>query len=124
MNQQKQTKGQLEADITAGFTQFEREHMGRGPKEARTFVLQDMILVRLKGILTPAERTLAAETDGILSIKQIRSRLIESSRDIIAALVLEKTGAAMISMHTDLSVPTGERIFVIVVDRNLEEQLR
>jgi uncharacterized protein YbcI len=37
------TKGQLEADITAAITQFERDHLGRGPKEARTFIIQDMI---------------------------------------------------------------------------------
>jgi len=45
----KKTKGQLEADISAAMTQFEREHLGRGPKEARTFIIQDMILIRLNG---------------------------------------------------------------------------
>ena len=52
------TKGQLEADISALITKFEKEHLGRGPKEVRTFIIHDLILVRLKGILTPAEEKL------------------------------------------------------------------
>ncbi|MFQ5709036.1 MAG: Na-translocating system protein MpsC family protein, partial [bacterium] len=27
------TKGQLEAEISAAITQFEKDHLGRGPKE-------------------------------------------------------------------------------------------
>jgi len=33
--------------------------MGRGPDEARAFVMRDLVLARLKGVLTPAERQLA-----------------------------------------------------------------
>ena len=50
------TKGQLEADISSSITSFEKEQLGRGPQEVRTFIIQDMILVRIKGVLTPAEK--------------------------------------------------------------------
>jgi uncharacterized protein YbcI len=50
-----QTKGQLEASIAAAVTQFERDHLGRGPREVRAWIIQDLILVRLKRVLTPAE---------------------------------------------------------------------
>ena len=55
------TKGQIEADISAAITQFEKDHLGRGPKEARTFIIQDMVLIRLRGVLTPAEEKLAKD---------------------------------------------------------------
>ncbi len=83
MRLQKKSKGQFEADISAAVTQFERDHLGRGPKEARTFIIQDMILIRLKGVLTPAEEKLAAEKDGAQLLKQVRMRLIESSRPLL-----------------------------------------
>ena len=54
-------KGQIEADISLAITQFEKDHLGRGPKESRTFIIQDMVLIRLKGVLTPAEDKLAKE---------------------------------------------------------------
>ena len=81
------TKGQLEADISTVITKFEKENLGRGPKEVRTFIIQDLILVRLKGILTPAEEKLISEVDGAQIVKQVRRRLIESSRSIFENLI-------------------------------------
>ncbi len=124
MEQERRSKGMIEAELTSAFTQFEREHLGRGPKEARSYIVHDMIVVRLKGILTPAEQNLATEPDGTESIKRIRTRLIESSTELIRAIVESCTGAVMVSLHTDISVRTAERVFVIVLDRDLEEHPR
>ncbi len=120
----KKTKGQVEADLSAAITQFERDHLGRGPKEARTFIVQDMILIRLKGVLTPAEEKLASEKDGAQLIKQVRMRLIESSRLLLERIVVEKTGAEILSLHTDISSRSGERVFVLSLNKNLEEDLK
>jgi len=118
------TKGQLEADLSAAMTQFEREYLGRGPREARSFIIQDMVLVRLRGVLTPAEEKLASERDGAQLIKQVRMRLIESARSLLEQIVFEKTGAQVITLHTDISSKTGERVFVLCLNKNLEEELR
>ena len=114
------TKGQLEAEISAAITRFEKEHLGRGPKEARTFIIEDMLLIRLKSILTPAEEHLAEDTEGAQLIKQIRRRLIETSRPLLEQMIQEITGAKLISLHTDISTRTGERIFVLHLDKNIE----
>lgn len=124
MTSPKKSKGQLEADLSAAITQFEREYLGRGPKESRTFIIQDMILIRLKGVLTPAEEKLAQEKDGAQLIKQVRMRLIESARPLLESLVLEKTGTEVITLHTDISSRTGERVFVFGLNKNLEEELK
>ncbi len=76
------TKGQVEADISTAMTKFEKEHLGRGPKKVRTHIIEDVILIRLIGVLTPAEQKLATEVDGAQIVKQTRRRLIESSRSI------------------------------------------
>ena len=115
------TKGQLEADISAALTKFEREHLGRGPKEVRTFIIQDMILIRLQGILSPAEEKLATETDGKQLVKQIRRRLIESSRKVLEKTIVEIAHAKVQTLHTDISTRTGERVIIFVMDRNIEK---
>lgn len=120
----RKSKGQLEADISTAVTQFERDHLGRGPKEARSFIIQDMILIRLKGVLTPAEEKLAAEKDGAQLIKQVRMRLIESSRPLLEQIINNKTGAEVRTLHTDISSRTGERVFVLCLNKNLEEELK
>ena len=118
------TKGQLEADISALITKFEKEHLGRGPKEVRTFIIQDLILIRLKGILTPAEEKLITEVDGAQIVKQVRRRLIESSRSILDKLIEEKIEAKVVSLQSDISSRTGERIIIFGMDRNVEEGLK
>jgi uncharacterized protein YbcI len=117
------TKGALESQISNALTQFEKEHLGRGPKEARAFIIQDMVLVRLKGILTPAEENLASKEGGAHLIKDIRTRLIETSRPLLEKILKETTACDVISMHTDISSRNGERIFVFVLNKNLEKSL-
>ncbi|MDX1530921.1 MAG: DUF2294 domain-containing protein [Rhodothermales bacterium] len=117
------TKGQIEASITAALTQFERDHLGRGPREARTFVVQDLVVVRLRGILSPAEQQVSQEANGVALIKEVRSRLIESSSDHITGIIEGHTGIRVATMHTDISTRTGERVFVFGLEESLEERL-
>ncbi|MBS3978073.1 MAG: DUF2294 domain-containing protein [Syntrophomonadaceae bacterium] len=115
------TKGQLEAEISTRIIQFEKEHMGRGPTEARTFILEDMILVRLKDVLTPAEHQLAKSQEGRGLIKKIRARLFEDSRAILEELIATVTGASVISIHSDISTITGERMVVFILNMHAKE---
>ncbi len=109
------TRGQMEAEISDAIVRFEREYMGRGPEEARTYLLDDLVIVRLRGVLTPAERQLAKSEDaahGRSLIKQVRMELVEKGRPLLEALVHDITGQTVQSLHTDISTVTGERIFV------------
>ncbi len=115
------TKGQIEAAVTAALTQFERDFLGRGPREARTFIVQDLVLVRMKGILSTAEQQLSLEPGGVELIKQVRSRLIEGSNAALGRLVEAEVGVPVVSMHTDISTRTGERVFVFGLERAFEE---
>ncbi len=110
------TKGQLEDSISKAIIQFEKEFLGRGPEEVKTFVLGDLILVRLKGILSPAEQHLASNHEGKMLVKQVRIQLIEKSRTMLEDIIHNLTHRAVISLHTDISTTTGERIFVFVLD--------
>lgn len=114
------TKGQIEAAVTEAITQFERDYLGRGPKEAKSFIVENLVVVKLQGILSPAERQLSHENGGVELIKQMRTRLIESSSEDLSGLVEDETGGAVVSMHTDISARTGERIFVFTLQEELE----
>jgi len=118
-----QTKGQLEAKIATAITQFEREHLGRGPQEVRAWIIQDLILIRLKRVLTPAEEKLARDPEGHRLVKEVRMQLIEGSRSILDEMVLDLTGVQVVSLHSDISVQTGERIFVFTLADDLEVRL-
>ena len=109
------TKGQLEARISEALIKFEREYMGRGPEEAKSYIVEDMVVVRLRGVLTPAERQLArsdANDQGRNLIKQVRMELLERGRPLLENIVTDITGQKVRSLHTDISTVTGERIIV------------
>ncbi|MFB6272064.1 MAG: DUF2294 domain-containing protein, partial [Salinibacter sp.] len=86
------TKGQVEAAITEGITQFERDYLGRGPKEAKSFIVENLVVVKMQGILGPAERQLSHEDGGVELIKKMRRRVIESCSGDLSELVEEETG--------------------------------
>ncbi|MEO0293619.1 MAG: DUF2294 domain-containing protein [candidate division WOR-3 bacterium] len=117
----KKTKGQIEAQISEAITKFEKEYMGRGPKETKTYILKDMVFVRLKGVLTLAEEKLAQSPEGADLIKRVRMQLLENGRTLLEKIILENTGATVKSMHTDISTRTGERVIIFILDKNLEE---
>ncbi len=122
INMEKMTKGQLEAKISEAMIKFEKEFMGRGPKEADTFIIKDVILIRLKGVLTPAEEQLAKTTEGALLIKKTRVQLLEGARTLLGNIVTVITGCNIKSLHSDISTKTGERVIVFVIDQNMESR--
>lgn len=114
----------MEAEICTALIAFEREHMGRGPVDVRSFIIEDMVLIRLKGILTPAERHLAKDADGIQLIKQVRAKLLENSSKLLAEVIMGITLANVVSFHTDVSTRAGERMIIITFDQNLEKRCK
>ncbi|MBD3379404.1 MAG: DUF2294 family protein [Candidatus Omnitrophica bacterium] len=112
---QKKTKGQIEAEISEAIIKFEKEYMGRGPKETKTYLIDDMIFVRLKGVLTPAEEQLSKSPDGADLIKRTRVQLLESARVLLENIIDHITGDKIKSLHTDISTKTGERVIVFTL---------
>ncbi|MBA3012292.1 MAG: DUF2294 domain-containing protein [Proteobacteria bacterium] len=119
---QKKSKGQVEAEISAALIAFEKEHMGRGPSDVRSHLIEDMVLIRLKGVLTPAEKHLAKDGDGIQLIKKIRAKLLENSSKMLGEVIMKITGIPSISFHTDISTEAGERVIVITFEQDVEKK--
>jgi uncharacterized protein YbcI len=112
------TRGEIEAAICEGITRFEQEYMGRGPKHIHTHLIGDLLVVRLEGVLTSAERHLVKSLqpeNGRGLLKQVRTELIETARPIMEAMVQEVTGVKVSSMHHDISTVTGEEIVLFTL---------
>ena len=113
------TKGELEAEVSNAVMRFKREYMGRGPQDVRSYLMDDMALVRLKGVLTPAEQRLAQVEDphrGRDLIKQVRLELLEHGRELLEDAVKAILGVGIVSLHSDISTRTGESIILFTLD--------
>ena len=112
------TQGEIEAAICEGISRFEQEYMGRGPKDIHTYLIGDLLVVRLKGVLTVAEQqlveSLTAEKGRDL-LKQVRTQLVETARPVLEAMVAEVTGIQVVSLHHDISTTTGEKVVLFTL---------
>ena len=114
------TKGEAEASIRNAVIKFEQEFMGRGPMDVKAFILRDLVLVRLKGVLTQAERQLAKSEDGIEMVKAMRQNLISQGREKLCSQVNQITEATVSGLFTDIDVTIGEGIIAFSLDQDLE----
>ena len=112
------TQGEIEASICEGISRFEQDFMGRGPKDIRTHLIGDLLVVRLQGVLTAAEqqlvKVLPAEKGRDL-LKQVRTQLIETARPLLEAMVKDTTGVQVLALHHDISTTTGEEVVLFTL---------
>jgi len=112
------TQGEIESAVSEGMSRFEQEYMGRGPKDVHAHLIDDLVVVRLTGVLTAAEQHLVKTlpTDkGRDLLKQVRSHLIEIARPTMAAMIEGITGVKVVSLHHDISTVTGEEVVVFTL---------
>jgi uncharacterized protein YbcI len=112
------TQGEIEASICQGMIRLELEYMGRGPKDIRTHLIDDLVVVRLQGVLTAAEqhlvKSLPAEKGRDL-LKQVRTHLLETARPLMETMVQDVTGIKVLSLHHDISTVTGEEVVLFTL---------
>ncbi len=84
------TQGEIEAAICDRVSHLEQEYMGRGPKDIHAHLIGDLLVVRLRGVLTAAEqqlvKSLPAEKGRDL-LKQVRTHLIQTARPRMEAMI-------------------------------------
>lgn len=112
------TQGEIEAAVCDGISSFEQEYMGRGPKDIHAYLIGDLLVVRLRGVLTAAEqqlvKTLPPEKGRDL-LKQVRTQLVETARPLLEAMVEDVTGVKVVTLHHDISTTTGEEVVLFTL---------
>src|SRR5438552_5252528 len=112
------SQGEIESAVSDRMSHFEQDFMGRGPKHIHAHLINDLLVVRLQGVLTAAEqhlvKSLTAEKGRDL-LKQVRTHLIETARPLMEAMVLEVTGVKVLSLHHDISTATGEEVVLFTL---------
>ena len=81
----------------------------------------DLLVVRLQGVLTVAEQQLVkalSPEKGRDLLKQVRTHLIETARPTLEAMVREVTGVDVVSMHHDISTATGEEVVLLTLSES------
>jgi uncharacterized protein YbcI len=127
------SQGEIEAAVCDGISRFQQEFIGRGPKDIHSHLIGTLLVVRLQGVLTPAERQLIAPRDetaeagtgngngngnghehgnGRSLLKQVRAHMVSTGRARLESIVEEAVGVKLVSVHHDISTITGEELLV------------
>ena len=112
------TKKRIETDMGERVTRFIKDFTGRGPLETRVYILDDMVIVRMKDVLTPAEQQLACQIDCKKCwdmIKQMRNLLIEQGRSQLEDIIMDFLHIGVVSLHNDVSTKTGESVILFTL---------
>lgn len=115
--------GQIEAAACELLIGFQRRAIGRGPKWVTASFRSNALLVLLRGVLTPAEATLAGTSSpdhgrSESLVRQMRDRLVHQEQGLLLAAVAELVDhpAEGIHMLHDLNPEANEEVFVFSLD--------
>jgi len=122
------SQGEIEAAVCDGISRFQQEFIGRGPRDIHSHLVGSLLVVRLQGVLTPAERQLisspadgsngggpdsgTANGNGRALLKQVRAHMVANGRSRLAKIVETAVGVGIVSVHHDISTVTGEELLV------------
>jgi uncharacterized protein YbcI len=107
--------GHLLAAISTSVVRILRDHYGRGPMKAKTYALDDIIVVVMRGSgFTPLERTImdSGEPDRVITMRENFQRVMsERYKQTIEALTGRKVLAFLSQAHVEPDI-TMEIFFV------------
>ena len=83
--------GEMRATISREMVRLQAEYYGKGPTKAKTYIVDDLVVVVLEETFTRAERTLA-ERGEREAIQHIRRRFQQQMKDSFSSVVEQATG--------------------------------
>ncbi len=107
--------GQLEAQVSEAMTKFERNYFRRGPHRVRTYILDEVVIVRLEGLLSPAEQELVKNPEGVKLLKELRSSLVENAEVLLCDIIKDILKCDIVSMYFSVNAKMGERVIVFTL---------
>jgi uncharacterized protein YbcI len=138
------SQGEIEAAVCDGISRFQQEFLGRGPRDIHSYLIGSLLVVRLQGVLTPAERQLIAPRadasaedgpaadiradradgcpattengNGRALLKQVRTHMVATGRPRLESIVESAVGVKLVSVHHDISTITGEEVLVFSLE--------
>jgi uncharacterized protein YbcI len=139
------SQGEIEAAVCDGVSRFQQEYIGRGPRDIHAHLVGSLLVVRLQGALTPAERQLIAphagggapnsrnghghgngnghgnghdpgNGNGRALLKQVRAHMVATGRPRLEEVVEAATGVKLVSVHHDISTVTGEELLAFSLE--------
>jgi uncharacterized protein YbcI len=110
--------GQMRATISSEIVRLQAEYYGKGPTKAKTYIVDDLVVVVLEESFTRAEKMLV-ERGEREAIQQIRRRFQQHMADAFTSVVEQATGRKVRTFlsETDVDQDVSVETFLLADDR-------
>lgn len=112
------TRGEFEAAVCEQFSQLQLELMGRGPKELRAHLVNDLLVIRMAGALSNGEQQIIERSESdkfVAAVKELRRHIINQALTRIDENVHRLAGVHVRSLLHDISRVTGEEFVILAL---------
>ena len=119
MSEGEQTSvGEMRATISKEMVRLQAEYYGKGPTKAKTYIVDDLVVVVLEESFTRAEKTLA-ERGEREAIQQIRRRFQQQMAENFTSVVEQATGRKVRTFlsETDIEQDVSVETFLLTDER-------
>src|ERR671911_2384091 len=110
--------GEVRAAISKEIVRLQAEYYGKGPTRAKTYIMDDVVVVVLEESFTRAEKTLA-ERGEREAIQHIRRRFQQQMADSFIGIVEQATGRRVRAFlsETDIDQDVSVETFLLADER-------
>src|SRR3954470_10512539 len=110
--------GEIRATISREIVRLQAEYYGKGPTKAKTYMVDDLVVVVLEESFTRAEKTLA-ERGEREAIQHIRRRFQQQMKESFSSVVEQATGrrVRVFLSETDIDHDVSVEVFLLADKR-------
>ena len=118
MEGEQKALGETRARISKEIVRLQSEYYGKGPTRAKTYIVDDLVVVVLEESFTRAEKTLV-ERGEREAIQQIRRRFQQQMADSFISIVEQATGRRVRTFlsETDVGQDVSVETFLLADER-------
>ena len=113
----------LLASISREMVRAMKKHYGKGPIQAKSYLVDDLLFVVMRGGTTTAEKTML-EADQEDAVRGFRQRFQNEMEEQLTATVEQLTGREVVNYQSQILFDPDITVEIFVFDRPVAEEAR
>ena len=112
--------GEMRATISNEIVRLQAEYYGKGPTRAKTYIVEDLVVVVLEESFTRAEKTLAQRGERE-AIEHIRRRFQQHMAAEFTSVVEQATGRKVRTFLSETNIEQDVSVETFLLDSRIDE---
>jgi len=109
-----------EKEIAAIFRKVEKKYWGKKTSQLKIYLVDDLIIIRSYGNLSPAEEEFAKTEEGRLLLKQLKVKELDGIKNVLKFMLENKLSTQVLSITIDTNPELNETIIISRLKESLK----